>query len=318
MIGDRGAMHAREPSSPPAPGRAGRRRRAIRRRRGRRHLPPLSVFPTMCTLGNLVAGFAAIYYASRPIEYAGPWGWTGLTFAAVLVFVGMVFDAFDGAIARITRSTSDVGAQLDSLADVVTFGVAPAFMTVMLVSRYVGDPGAELIGPGGDTIYGRIIWGVAAAYVCCAALRLARFNVETPGAAVEHHMFFRGLPSPGAAGAVASLILLHQHIAQRYVEDVPAGFVPGTAFGIPFITLLCAFAMVSALPYVHVINRWFRGRRSFRYIVWLLVPLVLVIWFWREVMAAAFCAYALSAPMAQLWHRVRHRLLARGADAQQS
>lgn len=273
----------------------------------RRRLPPMSVFPTLCTLGNLVAGFAAIHYAAKPLLFKGPWDWTGLYFAAVLIFVGMVFDAVDGALARLTRSTSELGAQLDSLADIVTFGVAPAFMTVMLVSHYLGEHGTDytIIGPEADNVFGRIVWGAAAMYICCAALRLARFNVETPTAAAEDHMIFRGLPSPGAAGAVASLIMLHQELAAA--PEVTLGFVRATALVIPFITVLCAVAMVSSMPYSHVINRYMRGGRSFKYIVYLVVPLIALIWWFQFLAALVLCVYVMSAPVQQLWRYARRR-----------
>ncbi len=274
------------------------------RHRRRRQLPPLSVFPTLCTLGNLIAGFAAIHFAAKPHGETGIWEWSGLMVAAVLVFIGMIFDAVDGSVARLTRTTSELGAQLDSLADIVTFGIAPAFMTTMLVGHYLGGVAdVEIIGPVADHMFGRVVWSLAALYVCCAALRLARFNVETPGEEVADHMSFRGLPSPGAAGAVAGLILLHQHLlAQRFAEEIPRGFVQSAAVGIPFIMALCAFAMVSSLPYVHVINKYLRGRRSFRYVAWLIVPLIIVVWLMPQfAIAAAFCAYVLSAPVGRLW-----------------
>jgi CDP-diacylglycerol---serine O-phosphatidyltransferase len=272
----------------------------------------MSVFPTLCTLGNLVAGFAAIHYAAKPVDYIGPLGWSGLSIAAMLVFVGMIFDAIDGSIARLTKSTTDLGAQLDSLCDMVTFGLVPAFMTIVLVSHYVGDPATSrdvtLIGPGADTIFGRVIWAVAAVYVCCAALRLARFNVETPSSAVQNHMVFRGLPSPGAAGAVVSLILLQQYVDARFADDeVPQHFVRAWALGIPFIVILTAIGMVSSLPYVHVVNRYFRGRRSFQYVTYLVILLVLFIWEFQYVLALAFCAYALSAPVKAVWQLARRR-----------
>ncbi|HRP63237.1 MAG TPA: CDP-alcohol phosphatidyltransferase family protein [Phycisphaerales bacterium] len=292
------------------------RLRGLRRRRVRRRLPPMSVFPTLCTLGNLLAGFAAIHYASKPLGFTGVWGWSGLMLAAVLIFVGMIFDAIDGSVARLTRSTSELGAQLDSLADVVTFGVAPAYMTTMLVSHYLGGVAdVRIIGPAADNFYGRVVWAMAAVYVCCTALRLARFNVETPGHDAESHSIFRGLPSPGAAGAVASLILLHQHLLHgKYSGELPAAFARGAALGIPFVMLLCALAMVSTLSYSHVINRHLRGRRSFGYIVWLMVPLVLIVWFWHFVVAAAFCAYALSAPAREGWRWSRQLLFNRSAE----
>lgn len=291
-----------------------RRGRVRRLRRRRRRLPPMSVFPTLCTLGNLLAGFAAIHYAAKPMAFEGPWDWSGLYFAAVLVFVGMIFDAFDGALARLTRSTSELGAQLDSLADIVTFGVAPAFMTVMLVSHYLGTDGTNytIIGPEADTVFGRVVWGAAAMYVCCAALRLARFNVETPTAAAEDHRFFRGLPSPGAAGAVASVILLHQALARNVEAGEP--IVRAAALGIPFITVICAGAMVSSLPYSHVINRYLRGRRSFRYVVGLVVPLIVLIWWVQYLAAFVLSLYVLSAPAKQLWRSMRSRRNASGAS----
>lgn len=278
-----------------------------RRRRRRRTLPPLSVFPTLCTLGNLIAGFAAIHFAAKPLEFTGIWEWSGLSVAAVLIFIGMIFDAIDGSIARLTRSTSELGAQLDSLADIVTFGVAPAFMTTMLAGHYLANVGEavdyRIMGPVADHWYGRIVWALAAGYVCCAALRLARFNVETPTAAIEDHLIFRGLPSPGAAGAIAGLILLHQHLPDRFEDEIPAAFERGAALGVPLIMALCAFAMVSSLPYAHVINKYLRGRRSFRYVAWLVAVAVLVIFFPQLMIALAFCAYALSAPIARLWRR---------------
>src|SRR5437773_45399 len=93
--------------------------------RRRPRLPKLSVLPTLCTLGNLVCGFAAILFASKPVTYAGPWHWSGLTFAAVMVFVGMLLDAVDGWVARRVRFVSPMGSHLDSLADMVSFGLAP-------------------------------------------------------------------------------------------------------------------------------------------------------------------------------------------------
>lgn len=272
----------------------------------RRRLPPMSVFPTLCTLGNLLSGFAAIHYAAKPLSFTGPWEWTGLYFAAVLIFVGMAFDAFDGALARLTRSTSDLGAQLDSLADVVTFGVAPAFLTIMLVSHYLGEHGTDyaIIGPEADNIFGRIVWGAAAAYLCCTALRLARFNVETPSATVEAHLYFRGLPSPGAAGAVASLILLHQELADN--PDVAQAFVRAAAMVIPLVTILCAFAMVSSMPYSHVINRYLRGGRSFKFIVYLVIPLIVLIWWFQFLAALVLLAYVLSAPVQRLYRQIKH------------
>jgi CDP-diacylglycerol--serine O-phosphatidyltransferase len=270
-------------------------------RRRRRRLPSLAVLPTLCTLGNLVSGFAAIFFATKPPDWAGPFQWSGLTMAGVLVFVGMLLDAVDGAIARLTRSVSDLGIQLDSLADAMTFGAAPAFMTLMLVSRHLSaEAGVSVIGPEADNVLGKMIWGAAAVYVCCAALRLARFNVEV--GSVTDKASFRGLPSPGAAGGVSSLVMLHQHLlVAKYLGGVTPAFAKTAAIGIPFVMLLCAFGMVSSIPYVHFANRFVHGSKSFAYVVRLVVVLALAVWWFQETLAVLFTTYVLSGPVAYLW-----------------
>ncbi len=259
-----------------------------------------------------MAGFAAIHFAAKPLGSTGPGNLSSLTLAGILIFLGMFFDAVDGSVARMTRTVSDLGAQVDSLADMVTFGIAPAFMMLRLVSYYVGPEGEmTILGPEADDSFARVIWGIAVVYACCTALRLARFNIETPSASVEDHMVFRGLPSPGAAGAVASLVALHQHllyIKWASPDDVSLSFARWTAFGIPFITLLCALAMVSSIPYVHVLNRYVRGKRSFAYLARLVVPLLMAIWWFQETVAICFTAYALSGPLRLLGKRWRRKI----------
>lgn len=301
------AAHEGEPTTSPRstpkrvpwPARPG----AFHRRR--RRLPSMSVLPTLCTLGNLICGFAAIHYAARDADARLLWGWTPLTLAGALLFVGMLLDAIDGSLARLTRSMSPLGAQLDSLADVVTFGVAPAFMTIRLVMNYLaGD--AFIIGPEADNVFGKIIWGSAAVYVSCAALRLARFNVEMDKDEVNDHSLFRGLPSPGAAGTVGSLVILHQHLlVTMFGGDVSQELVRGTALVIPGIMLLCAFGMVSNIPYLHFTNRFVRGPRDFRYIVRIVVVLAFAVWWFQVTLALAFTIYALSGPMRLLTRRWR-------------
>lgn len=143
-----------------------------------------AVYPSMVTLGNLFCGFLAIAYVSDG----------KLTTAAWLIFAGMVFDVLDGKVARLTKGSSDFGMQLDSLADMISFGVAPAFLAKVYITQ---DP---------SLISSRVAWILCLSYVVCAALRLARFNVET-----DHdessHQYFKGLATPAAAGVVSSLVL---------------------------------------------------------------------------------------------------------------
>lgn len=291
-----------DPHSEPRLHRTARAR--LRRRAGRHPIPGVKVLPTLMTLGNLVCGFGAIYYSARLGEYGSstPFGWSPLTVAGVLIFLGMLFDAVDGSVARLTRSTSDLGAQLDSLADVVTFGVAPAFMMLRLVSVYYGK-GEIILGPDAGTMYAKIIWSIAAVYICCTALRLARFNAEIASPEEKDHRWFKGLPSPGAGGTVAALILLHQHLALVVFDEArpnsvpePASFGPTAALAIPAVTLLCAFAMVSRLRYPHFVNRYLKGRKSFVKVVGLVVMLAMGAWWFHQVLAVALVCYALSGP----------------------
>jgi CDP-diacylglycerol--serine O-phosphatidyltransferase len=270
-------------------------------KRRRRRLGPVGVWPTLLTLGNLVAGFAAIHYAAKPVDSAlafGPWGWTSLTVAASLVLLGIVLDAFDGAVARITDSVTELGGQLDSFADIVTFGLAPAFIMLNLLSQYLGS-GEPIMTPDAGHTLGKFCWAIAAIYVCCAALRLARFNVETASGRLGGHMHFRGLPTPGAAGAVVGLVLLHEHLEvlrQGAEGSFLAPLAAAVVLFVPIIVLLSAIMMVSSVPYIHIANRYLRGSRSFTYLVWVAAALSLAIWWLQETLAIIFVVYVLSGP----------------------
>lgn len=265
--------------------------------RRRRVLPPQVVWPLLFTLGNLIAGFAAIHYAYKGAEWHGPWGWSGLTMAGALIFLGMLLDSFDGAVARLTNSVSELGAALDSLADLVTCGVAPAVMVLALVSSYLGTDGSlTLLGPDADLPWGKVVWGIAAVYVCCTALRLARFTVETePAKGPNEDMAFHGLPSPGAAGLIAAIILLHQHILAGGTETLWIG--RAYAFGVPIVMLIGAIAMVSNIPYDHFVNRYLGRPQSFRFIAFLVIIIFTCIWWFQETVAIGFIAYALTGPI---------------------
>ena len=271
--------------------------------RRRRVLPPQVVWPLLFTLGNLIAGFAAIHYAYKGAEWHGPWGWSGLTMAGALIFLGMLLDSFDGAVARLTNSVTELGAALDSLADLVTCGVAPAVMVLALVSSYLGTDGSlTLLGPDADLPWGKVVWGIAAVYVCCTALRLARFTVETePAKGPNEDMAFHGLPSPGAAGLIAAIILLHQHVLAGGTETLWIG--RAYAFGVPIVMLIGAIAMVSKIPYDHFINRYLGRPQSFRFIAFLVIIIFTCIWWFQETVAIGFIAYALTGPIYVLRNR---------------
>lgn len=291
----------------PTPNIEGAPRKKRRRLRAANMTRGIKVLPTLMTLGNLLCGFAAIHYAAKPVEASEFFGWSTLTVAGALIFFGMFFDALDGSVARLTRSTSDLGAQLDSLADMVAFGVAPAFMMLRLVSHYYGaEHGANILGPDADNFYGKVTWTIAAMYICCTALRLARFNSETVSEDVTAHMWFRGLPSPGSAGCVASLILLHQHLlVKRYGGEFPPRIEATSSLVIPAITLLCALAMVTTIRYPHIINRGLRGRKPFPVLVQIVIPIIMAIWWLQVALAICFTTYTVYGPIAALMRKLR-------------
>lgn len=270
----------------PEPTRKGKRGRSLRGK-------TIAVLPTMFTLGNLLCGFMAVFVASRPMDTPMMFvDWTPLTCAALLIFLGQIFDALDGRVARMTRSTSDLGEQLDSMADMVSFGVAPAFILVQVIGVQ-----APFFSDTGDSVYDRLGLVIAGIYVACAGLRLARFNIEQEDASVKSHLYFEGLPSPGAAGAVAGLALLHQHV---WADDNGSTGASIAAYVMLGATLLCALAMVSRFRYVHMMNKYVRGRAPFFSVAVAVVVLLLLLVWPQPAIAGGFVVYALSGPLAGL------------------
>jgi CDP-diacylglycerol--serine O-phosphatidyltransferase len=288
-----------------------RRRREHRRLRLKRHgrrayIRSVYFLPSMATLGNAICGFGAMYVAavgSGDFLSLGPF-----STAAYLIFLAMVFDALDGRLARITRHTTDFGGQLDSLADVVSFGAAPAFVSLLLFRSWMQHTSVEL-----PAAVGRLVWSVGALYMSCAALRLARFNVSNEHGE-QHHFSFLGLPSPGAGGTVAAWILMQQEL----IRDA-AGFSPnhpriGTLLGhlsaasaivLPLLVLATGWLMVSHVRYPHLVNRYLRGRRSLGRLIAVLIGALLLIVAHQYVVALGMCTYVGSGVMSAVWRTRR-------------
>lgn len=270
-------------------------------RHKRRRLKSLAFLPNVLTTGNLICGFAAIHFALRAMYEFGA-GVTDLQFrtlnslqlermlpswisvGAGLILLGMFFDCFDGLLARVTRSTSNFGAQFDSLADVVTCGAAPAVLMVAVMTRELAGE-SILPSPVSEHFFGRITWLSAAVYLAFAAIRLARYNVEHDKADFDYRTF-RGLPSPGAAAMIVSLILFHEHAA-----PLTAGIL---VYVMPAVAFATAFLMVSRIPYRRFHRAYLLGRKPFWHfvafltvaaVVWLKTApalLLLVIWYWAS------------------------------------
>jgi CDP-diacylglycerol--serine O-phosphatidyltransferase len=257
--------------------------------------------PNLVTVGNGVCGFAAlvnclkIQIVTDPTTGARMFSRPELfSWAAWLILIGMIFDVFDGKLARLSGRTSDLGAQMDSLCDLTTFGLAPAILVVRLNMIY-------------DLMWGKAVWFFALAYFLGALLRLARFNAENDHAD-EHHLCFKGLPSPGAAGCVASLVIFY-----RYIEDfkdhelrwigklIEPGTIQAAFSWIPFaaavLLLVLGYTMVSSrLQYVHVASRIFNRRHSFEFFVSIVFGTILAALFPEVVLPSLFIGYLAYTP----------------------
>lgn len=274
----------------------------------RRILRSTAVLPSFVTVLNGLAGLGAIHYATKDaMGEIGPETVGNLSTAVWMLALAMIFDMLDGRLARMTRRTSDFGGQLDSLCDAVSFGVAPAVLmtrTVVMTIRQL-----RLESP---LQLERVVWSIGALYLACTVLRLAKFNVENePDESA--HMDFRGLPSPGAAGVVASLVLLFTYLVEPGATQVPTPIVPNwqdvtwfliaVSIVLPVMTLFAALLMVSNIQYAHLVNHWIRGRKPVSYVLKLVV--ISLALFYAFTIAAAACAnmYALSGPVLAVWRR---------------
>ena len=274
----------------------------IRLRKRQRWFP---VLPTMITLGNAVCGFGAITFAFN----VGPEGsstasYGGLFTAALLVYLGMVFDMLDGHMARLTKQISNFGAELDSMCDVITFGVAPPFIMLKFPQVQV----EHLYHP-------RLLWVIAVLYTLCAVLRLARFNVETDEQ--NSHDSFSGLPSPAAAGTVASFAIVLPGL-QKLTEPHPAigaWLTQAAYFSLPLFTLAVACLMVSRIRYPHYFNQLFRGRRNFQHLVQLTFALVAVFAVHEWAIPLIFMYFVLASPLRAFGSRLVMRRLPEPAEA---
>jgi CDP-diacylglycerol--serine O-phosphatidyltransferase len=198
--------------------------------------------------------------------------------AAPFIGLAIVLDLLDGQIARLTGTSSEFGGELDSLADAISFGVAPALLAYSWGLAVAGRPG----------------WLAAFLFVTCGTLRLARFNVQRQ--AVDSR-YFVGLPIPAAAACLAA-----------WVNFAPAGLARReVAFGAAAVTVALGLLMVSTFRYHSFKKVDLRSRRSYRALVVIALLFLLVAHDPPRVLLAAATAYALSGPVLYLWRLARRR-----------
>ena len=230
----------------------------------RRHVRRgIYLLPTLFTTGNLFCGFTSLVQSSQHAFYA----------AAVLVILAGILDGLDGRIARMTGASSEFGVQFDSLADIVSFGIAPAF----------------LVHQWGLTPLGRRGWLIAFLFVACAAMRLARFNIQRQ---VVDKRYFVGLSSPAAAAVLTcTAFAFPEGPGPLWVSVVVAGMVTA-----------CALLMVSRIRYRSFKDIDLKRPRSYLSVLILAAAGVVIgLADPPYALLALALAYALSGPLAYLW-----------------
>lgn len=263
-------------------------------------IKPVAILPTLCTLGNTFCGFLAISKIADALLHQNAEAFRqNIVFAAWMIVLAMVFDALDGKIARLTNQTTDFGAQLDSLTDLITFGVAPAFL-VKVVADYT-------FTTQGVVYQDKLPLLLTSVYAICAALRLARFTLETEPDPKAHETF-KGLPSPGAAGVIAgtALVLFEKDSPLASLDAATRLTLVKVFLGMP---IALGLLMVSRVEYVHLVSRWFKGRKPFVHLL-MIVGLVFVAATWHEVaFFVAFTGYAIAGPGLAIAERMLGRKL---------
>ncbi|HEU4617698.1 MAG TPA: CDP-diacylglycerol--serine O-phosphatidyltransferase [Gammaproteobacteria bacterium] len=230
------------------------------------------LLPNLLTTAGLFAGFYSIIAAIDGHFHAAAWS----------IFIAMFVDGLDGRVARMTSTSSDFGKEFDSLADMVSFGLAPAIVTYQWGVARLSEYGA---------VWGRIGWLAAFLYAAAAAFRLARFNTNV---AIVDKRFFQGLPSPAAAATVAGMVWL----STNYSIEGLVGLVAGIA-----VTAAAGLLMMSRFMYLSF--KEFGPGHRVRFAHLLLIPLVIIVIAIEPPLTVfvLFAVYASSGPVTWLWRR---------------
>jgi CDP-diacylglycerol--serine O-phosphatidyltransferase len=227
------------------------------------------LLPSLFTLGNMFCGYACIVYAMRG-EYET---------AAPFIGFAIVLDILDGRIARLTGATSDFGLQFDSLADVISFGLAPAILSFSW----------------GLSPLGRLGWAAGFLFVTGAAMRLARFNIQAAGGGDKR--YFVGMPSPAAAAVPASTVYAYPWGLYDYREALPA----------LAMVLVPAVLMVSTIRFRSFKTIDLQARRPYRVLLLIAAGYILITWLHRYVLVVTAYSYLASPFVGMAIARFRHR-----------
>jgi CDP-diacylglycerol--serine O-phosphatidyltransferase len=246
-----------------------RREKKERLKKMNRMRKGIYILPNLITSASLFCGFFALLRTLQEDFFT----------AAVFILASGLLDGMDGKIARYTNTTSRFGVEFDSLADVIAFCVAPG----ILVYAWALEP------------FGRMGWLAAFLFVVCGALRLARFNLQ--GSTVESR-FFSGLPTPAAAGVIATGILVYYEAGDTGVSR---------HLMVLIVTYLLAFLMVSTFKYYGFKDIDLFRRKPFRWLVIAILLLIIIVWEPIYTLFGLFFAYFISGPIVSLVFLYRRR-----------
>ncbi len=250
----------------------------------------MPVVPTVFTLTNAMLGFISVLYSVKFAIYHDSVKRLFLQKAVWLIMAAILFDAFDGEVARFLKQQSRFGAELDSLSDSLSFGVAPAvlvFVWAHISFKEIGFPG----------VYSRMLYVVLTLFVLAVIIRLARFNVET-GPDKGSHKRFRGLPSPAGGGFLAALVMLqlglvnsdsyvYQTFGRVLTDAHIKAFNTFLYWALPFFVLILAFMMVSNISYPHALMTILGDRPKVQYFLYVFTVLG-IMWLIREISVFIF------------------------------
>ncbi len=235
------------------------------------------VLPSLFTTLNLAAGFLCVIWSID----------NNFTPAAWAIIFAILSDVVDGRIARWTKTTSRFGVEYDSLADLISFGMAPAILIYQVVLHTMNKPGIA----------------IALFFVVAAAMRLARFNVKTQDGESTPH--FVGLPSPAAAGIIASFVLSYQLFV---MDGITAKTIPLLMNKMPFFfkmiaptVMLLSFLMISNVPYIHFKKFKLSRPKSFQLLIFIVIGAVLVVTYPQNTIFILFLIYLLSGITEYIW-----------------
>ncbi|WP_440876649.1 CDP-diacylglycerol--serine O-phosphatidyltransferase [Thalassotalea sp. PLHSN55] len=217
------------------------------------------LLPNLLTTAGLFSGFFAVVSSMNGHFIQ----------AAVAIFIAMIFDGLDGRVARMTNTQSEFGAEYDSMADMVSFGIAPGLVSYNWALSGMGKFG----------------WLAAFVFVAAAALRLARFNTQV---GVADKRYFQGLASPAAAAVIASLVWVG---TEYQIDGQDYGFIVG------LITILTGLLMVSNFRYNSFKDVDWKGKVNFIVVLLIVLVFVVVAASPAELLLAIFVLYACSGPV---------------------